>query len=295
MGKFRRLLAVLQASDDAGMLMNKLHRLTHAQLCDVSLIRVVYEPLADLNSRHVDVTPALKELALSTAHKELCEDVDECVIDVPGVTCAAMWHSKIWEGTVSAASAQGAELIIKPADTDRRVAHFHTPDDWNLLRHASVPVLLAQPRAWLPVPTVVAAIDVYDPDHASLNGRILAAAHDISLQVGGRLHLVSIFPVLSKWLTEITSVQSYVKLRADVEEEIASALEQLASQHGLETYQAHALEGEPVDAISALTKHLRADVLVLGTKARQGLSGAVMGNTSETLLQALDCDVITVP
>ena len=36
-------------------------------------------------------------------------------------------------------------------------------------------------------------------------------------------------------------------------------------------------------------------LVVLGTKARRGIAGALLGNTAEKLLHALTCDVMTVP
>ena len=200
MADFQNILAVMQENAEAPRLLNKLHRLAGDQKCDISVIRVVYEGLADLKSKHVDVAQELKELVLTTCQKELRDAIETAGITVDGLTSAAMWNSKQWEGIVHAAESTGAELIIKTVESEHGAAALRTPDDWNLLRHAQVPVLLTQPRAWLTKPTVVAAIDVYDPDHEDLNARILSAAQHVCHQLDGELHLVSIFPVLSKWL-----------------------------------------------------------------------------------------------
>lgn len=296
MADFRNILAVMQENAEAPRLLNKLHRLAGSQHCDISVIRVVYEGLADLKSKHIDATADLKELILTTSQKELRDAIETADISVDGLTSAAMWNPKLWEGIVHAAASTGAELIIKTADAEHGPSvPLRTPDDWNLLRHAEVPVLLTQPRAWLSTPTVVAAIDVYDPDHEALNARILSAAQHVCHQLGGELHLVSIFPVLSKWLDEVTNIQSYVKLRKDVEEEIFLELDNFAQAEGVQGYRPHAVEGDPVDAMRNLTGLLHADLVVLGTKARTGVAGALLGNTAEKLLHALTCDVMTVP
>ena len=44
-----------------------------------------------------------------------------------------------------------------------------------------------------------------------------------------------------------------------------------------------------------LVEQLNADCVVLGTKARQGVAGALLGNTAEQLLDAIPCDVLAVP
>ncbi len=296
MADFQNILAVMQDNAEAPRLLNKLHRLAGAQNCDISVIRVVYEGLADLKSKHVDVTRDLKELILTTSQKELRDAIEAADIKVDGLTSAAMWNAKLWEGILHAAESTAAELIVKTVDTTHSPGlALRTPDDWNLLRHAKTPVLLTQPRAWMGAPTVVAAIDVYDPDHEALNARILSAAQHLAHQMNAELHLVSIFPVLSKWLDEVTNIQSYVKLRNDVKEEIFLELDNFANTEGVRDYKPHAVEGDPVDAMRNLVGLLQADVVVLGTKARTGIAGALLGNTAEKLLHALTCDVVTVP
>ena len=295
MKDFQNILAVMQHNTEAPRLLNKLHRLEVSQTCDVSVIRIVYEGLADLQSKHVDVSQELKELVLSAAQNELRDAIDDIGIEVDGLTSAAMWNAKVWEGIVHAAQSTGADLIIKTASQDGLAMPLRAPDDWNLLRHAEVPVLLTQPKAWAKIPTVVAAIDVYDPDHEDLNARILSTAQHLAHQLGGELHLASIFPQLNKWLDELTSVQSYVKLRKDVEEEVFAELATFAAREGVEKYHPHAVEGEPVDAMRNLVGLIEADIVVLGTKARTGVSGVLLGNTAEKLLHAVTCDVLTVP
>ena len=296
MTDFHNILAVMQENAEAPRLLNKLHRLAGTQECDISVIRVVYEGLADLQSKRVEVSQDLKELVLTTCQKELRDAIETAGITVDGLTSAAMWNPKVWEGTIHTAANIGADLIVKTAESEPGLATpLRTPDDWNLLRHAEIPVLLTQPRAWLTTPTVVAAIDVYDPAHEDLNARILAAAQHVCHQLDGELHLVSIFPVLSKWLDEVTTVQSYVQLRKEVEEEIFVELDNFAKAEGVEQYRPHAVEGDPVDAMRNLTGLLHADLVVLGTKARMGIAGALLGNTAEMLLHALSCDVMTVP
>jgi universal stress protein E len=296
MHDFANILAVMQKNEEAPRLMNKLHRLADNTDCDISIIRVVYEGLADLRSKHVDVSQELKELVLTTTQKELRDAIENAGIEVKGVTSAAMWNAHTWEGVLHAAEANDADLIVKTAEADHNnPLTLRAPDDWNLLRHAKVPVLLTQPRAWLTKPTIVAAVDVYDPEHEALNARILSAANHLTHQLDGELHLVSIFPVLSKWLDEITSVQSYVALRKEIEEEIFVELADFAKEEGVQNYRPHAVEGDPVDAMRNISGLLHADLVVLGTKARTGVSGALLGNTAEKLLHALTCDVVTVP
>jgi nucleotide-binding universal stress UspA family protein len=46
--------------------------------------------------------------------------------------------------------------------------------------------------------------------------------------------------------------------------------------------------------IPALVRDLGADLVVMGTVARTGISGLLMGNTAEMILTQIDCSVLAV-
>ena len=207
-----------------------------------------------------------------------------------------MWDARTSEGITKAARSIGADLIIKTSAHATDVSRpLRTPDDWNLLRHANVPVLLTQSTTWPAKPIIVAAIDVYDPSHEDLNARILASAQQLTHQLNGELHLACIFPGLSNWLDEITSMQSYAKLRRAIEEEIFEELAAFTKQEKISDYKPHAIEGVAAGAMRNLVGLLGADLVVLGTKARTGVTGMLLGNTAEKLLNEVTCDILTVP
>ncbi len=58
--------------------------------------------------------------------------------------------------------------------------------------------------------------------------------------------------------------------------------------------QKHLLKGYPREKIPVLAKEIEADLVVMGTVARTGISGFFMGNTAETILNQLDCSVLAI-
>lgn len=58
--------------------------------------------------------------------------------------------------------------------------------------------------------------------------------------------------------------------------------------------QTHLLEGSPRQDIPAISKEIKADLVVMCTVARTGISGFFMGNTAETILNQLDCSVLAI-
>ena len=56
----------------------------------------------------------------------------------------------------------------------------------------------------------------------------------------------------------------------------------------------HLEAGTPADIITQTTARLRPDVVVMGTLARSGIAGLLIGNTAENVLTEIDASVITV-
>jgi nucleotide-binding universal stress UspA family protein len=58
--------------------------------------------------------------------------------------------------------------------------------------------------------------------------------------------------------------------------------------------QMHMPKGAARREIPELARQLQADCIVMGTVARTGISGFIMGNTAETILGQIDCSVLAI-
>lgn len=56
----------------------------------------------------------------------------------------------------------------------------------------------------------------------------------------------------------------------------------------------HLTWGTPSTEIDRLAKHLRIDLVVMGTVGRSGFSGLLLGSTAESVLGTCDCSILTV-
>jgi nucleotide-binding universal stress UspA family protein len=54
------------------------------------------------------------------------------------------------------------------------------------------------------------------------------------------------------------------------------------------------LKGNPWEVIPQTTIRHSIDLLVMGTVCRTGISGVLLGNTAETVLDQVDCSLLTV-
>ena len=56
----------------------------------------------------------------------------------------------------------------------------------------------------------------------------------------------------------------------------------------------HLLQGDAKQAIPEVVKKLGVELVVMGTVARTGIPGFVIGNTAESILNQLECSVLAL-
>ncbi len=88
-------------------------------------------------------------------------------------------------------------------------------------------------------------------------------------------------------------VERYVEdSRAEARKALDGLLAATPDRAGRRTV--HLLKGNPADVIADFAKAGRADLIVMGTVARTGLHGFLIGNTAETVFQRVDCSVLAI-
>jgi len=172
--------------------------------------------------------------------------------------------------------------------------------DMELLRKCPCPVLLVRHGPPAAKPRIACAVDAStdDPDTQALNARIVEHALVMASALGSDPPLL-----LHAW---VPFAERAVRLHATADQFIGYV--EHAQRHAVDTLtrlaqsfpgrlDEHATvlrRGLPEDVIPQFVVAEGVDVLVMGTVARAGLSGILIGNTAERLLRKLPCSVLTV-
>jgi universal stress protein E len=280
---------------EAAVVLAKAGALAAATGARLHAVRVVYEGIADLNAAVIDASSDLKTFILQseeTLTEELVEPARQQGAAIDAVT---LWNPRSWEGILHAAQQVEADLIIKAAaEAGGLGGLIRTPDDWNLLRAAPVPVMLVKSRGWVENPLVLCALDAFDEGHDVLNRALLRSSGSLAGAMQGELHLVVAYPMFERWVGELGSLRDYDQLRREVEQEIRDRVVRLAKEAGVDYKRLYADEGRAEFVISTLAESLNAEMVVVGTHARQGLKGVLLGNTAERLVHHIGTDVLTI-
>jgi len=205
------------------------------------------------------------------------------------------------------------DLLIKPAEELRQGGRFFGSNDMHLLRKCPCPVWLARPDEKAIYACMLAAVD-FEPDTPemqrregqSLNQQILELSTALALSDRAAFHLVHVWDAPAELMVRSWAVNpdeagtAYVEgERSRHERALHHLRDQLREQMGDEAYgdlspRCHLLRGAPATVIPETAMHLKADLVVMGTVARTGIAGLLIGNTAETIVGQLQCAVLAV-
>ena len=290
-----RILVAVEDREDAVLVLEKAKQLAQAADAALEVVRVIYEGFVDLDVHEVEHSQELKTFIMQAEETFLEELVEPIIGSVKSIETATIWHRDHWHGMIDAAVDCQADLIIKAANVEEGFgAIVHTPQDWNLLRHSPIPVMLVKPSAWVAEPVVLAAIDPLNEAQEELNKRVLAEADHLTKILGGELHVVTAYPFAEPWMGPVTVALDFEKVKREVEDAIKLKVDDLTRGTDIEVRYVVIEEGKPSMVIKQLIETTNAEMLVLGTVARSGVKGFVLGNTAETIIHYTNCDAVVL-
>jgi universal stress protein E len=149
---------------------------------------------------------------------------------------------------------------------------------------------------------ILGAVDVSDdyPETPELNKKIIEITHSLAQREGGEAHY------LHSWRLEyelmlrgprfnISPEEIFDMKNTMVDERRSSLVEILKTNHiDFQDHQVHVWEGGSSDVILKAISELDIDVVVMGSVARSGIPGLLIGNKAEKLLGSINCTVLTV-
>ncbi|GAK21869.1 universal stress protein family 1 [Vibrio sp. JCM 19052] len=195
------------------------------------------------------------------------------------------------------------DLIIKEAEPLSEGAEGFKAIDMTLLRKCPCPVWLhrpiSKPRDKRRIAVAVDPMTVSDEQQA-LSRRLLELSRSIADTCDSRLHIISCWEhYLENYLDNHVWIQvEESQLANEVSRAKANheqALQRLIEDSGISGEMViHHLHGKPDDQIPECVDETEIDVLVMGTLARTGISGFVIGNTAENILQSINCSLVAM-
>jgi universal stress protein E len=297
----RILVAVKDPQARALPAVNKAAQIAKGLNAQLTLFHDIATPLyaEAWHGREVDVRSWQREV--QTARREQLEKLAARIrkhgIDVD---VAADWDYPPYEAIIRKAQRICADLVVieNHHGTGRHPARWLLSyTDWELLRLCPTPVLLVKNRRLYHRPRVLAAID---PSHtfakpANLDRQILRAGAQLVHALRGELHALHAYvpavpmaPAMPDGpVADVTSPEQLAR----------GAQRQLArSVVGSVVKSCHwdMCEGRGSYAIPRTAKRERSAIIAMGVVSRSGLKRFFIGNTAESVMDAVTADILVV-
>ncbi|MBM4145778.1 MAG: universal stress protein [Nitrospira sp.] len=202
------------------------------------------------------------------------------------------------------------DLVIKAAEKSDFMKRLFGSVDMHLLRKCPCPIWLMKPSEKSKYERVLAAVDFYPlqevASEQAFNNEIIDRAAALTLSDGASLHLVHAWEAFAEriMLTQSNisseSVATHVQTQYSIhQKELYRLGEALRDRIGIDAYNKlstsfHLPKGPAKKVIAPLAAELQADIVVMGTVARTGISGLIIGNTAESILNQLTCSVLAI-
>ncbi|MCH7817760.1 MAG: universal stress protein [Proteobacteria bacterium] len=206
------------------------------------------------------------------------------------------------------------DLVIKSADGDTdAVDRLFGTTDLHLLRKCPCPVWLIKSTESTVIGRVMACVDFDDldpPDQDTaepLNREILELAASLAFIECSEFHVVHTWEAICESAlrsgstrTAIEEVDSYVRgVCLEQRHWLDRLLRKARKWIGPETYdtvkpKTNLPKGPAGEIIPALARELDIDLIIMGTVARTGIPGLIIGNTAESVLSQITCSVLAI-
>lgn len=243
---------------------------------------------AHLTNEQMSSFPSKGDAKAATLHRTR-ESVD---IAIKGLNVKPLkirkhisWNDSWYQSAIFTAARQGCDLIIKSIVYGDEKRLSIEKSDRYLLRHAGCPILLVHPNRVWKNNTIQAALDLESVDdaHMRLNLNIIRNAKFLSHANNAKISVVA---ALKNKINP-----QFLEHSEDNEGDLT---ERVAETFDLDKNHVKLLKG---NATQILLDNCSGDldVMVIGTSARKGLSGALIGNIAEKILSKLPCDILAVP
>jgi nucleotide-binding universal stress UspA family protein len=242
--------------------------------------------IADATSAHLHLLICDKKLDHSELLTTLKHDLQA---EEFSVTAEQAWHENVPQTIVKVQQSEAADLVIKQHFPDNPLKKaLLTPTDWKLLRLCPCPVLMVKTdHCWIDG-AVLAAVDVGNPDgeHMALHYSIVEHASRLAELTKGELHVITAHPAPA-----LSAAEPVYQLSDTVEAKYREQCLAFQTEFDVDDAHLHIAEGAADTLIPFTAHHLQAAVTVIGSVGRTGISGALIGNTAEVVLDSLESDV----
>ncbi|QDV13081.1 Universal stress protein E [Rosistilla oblonga] len=192
-------------------------------------------------------------------------------------------------------------LVRVTRGTNSRSSAFYGTTGSRLMRNSPCALALIHPNYAASSGRIVAAIDPArnNSAHYKMTREVLDLTKSLAELQQKEMHVVHAWVLFTPTLLKSTfSANDLANFRKSSEADIAKEVDEVLEPFGLShrDRRVHLIEGkiEAGDSVAKFADEENVEMIVLGTMARSGIAGALIGNTAERVLELAKCSLLTI-
>jgi len=208
------------------------------------------------------------------------------------------------------------DLVVKCAENVDWLNHLFGSDDMHILRKCPCPVLMLKPGQTKDFKSVLATVDVSDNSSEQYAGRVQDQLNRKVLEYGTifsiseltEMHIGSAWEAYGEDFLRYGAfsgmpdeeVDGYTeKTHKDYSKKLKSLVTEMDEIAGKDLIdfikpQIHLVKGHPSKELPSMADKYNVDLIVMGTVARVGVPGLIIGNTAESVFGQVNCSVLAI-
>ena len=302
--KFNNILVVLNPENDKQYALARAVRLAKEQKNSNPVKITLFLAIYDLS---YEMSALLSPEERAEMHRNLIEQrklaiqpyIEKYDSDGINFSSTVVWHSNEAEAITTEVETHNYDLVVKYTNAEESLKSLIvTPVDWQILRKCPTPILVVKDGDWKHQRRILVAVNVSDDEneaHSTFNDELVSLSMDLADSLDrGNIHLVTAYPPtpinMAIDLPEFSSGEYSSGLRG----QYLLNMKALRQKYGIDGDHTHVLEGFPEDVIPQVAEKLEAELVILGTIGRTGLSAAFLGNTAEHVISKLNCNLLAI-
>lgn len=287
-----KILVIAHREDECPTAINKALQLAECYCADIHIMAFCHEEFEVVGDFSAEQFEQVKQQIIDKRHLWIQNQIEQIGFSNTNVTFDVEWQKEIYKSVLNELSTNNYQFIVtQKHDT---ASFFHIPTEWYLIRESQVPVYLAREDKWVSNSTVLAAVDLKNNSAQGklMQDQVLSTAADFAKAFNATLHCCFCFE-MPEILIDLDVIDQN-RYQDDIHEKYAPQLQALAEKYNIAKECVHVKFGKPEKCIASVATKSKAHAVVIGSMARKGIKGKLVGNTAEKLTSYLHTDMLIV-
>ncbi len=298
MEKYKKILTVIDPTTDNQKALKRSIELAHRSGGEITAFLTIYDFSYEMTTMlSGEERESMRQSMINDRQQWLEEKVSELDHKNITINTSIIWHNRPFEKIIKKVIAEEFDIVIKGTHQhDKLKSVIFTPTDWHILRKCPCPVLLVKEHNWPDNGNLLTALNIGsdDEEHKALNNKLTQEATHLATLIKANTHLVNSYPGTPVNIAIEIPEFNACEYNDTMLKHHKTAMQSHAEKFNISIENTHVKEGLPEDVIQSISKTIDAELVVLGTIGRTGISAALIGNTAEHVIDRLNCDVLAI-